>query len=172
MSLSVATPRRAPAASLLNAVASTAAARALARLDDALDLSNVRMKLANPDEGVGLTEPDLDLMECEYRKFLALRMVHPQADIVPCKIVDEMWHRHILDTRAYASDCQRIFGSFMHHFPYFGLRGADDARALELAYERTLQLYRAAFGEPPDATWATTDASSRCRRACAPMKCK
>ena len=150
----------------------SAPAEALDRLDCALDLSNVRMKLANPDEGVGLPEAALDLMEGEYRKFLALRMVHPDAEIVPCKIVDEMWHRHILDTRAYASDCERIFGSFMHHFPYFGLRGEADAMALESAYDRTLELYEDAFGEPPEATWTSADASSRCRRACAPMRCK
>lgn len=83
-----------------------------------------------------------------------------------------MWHRHILDTRAYASDCERIFRNFMHYFPYFGLRGEADAVALESAYDKTLELYEDAFGEPPEATWTSSDASSRCRRACAPMKCK
>jgi hypothetical protein len=156
----------------MTTVYASAAAEALDHLDHALDLSNVRLKLANPDEGVGLSEPELDLMEAEYRRFLALHTAHPEAEIVPCRIVDAMWHRHILDTRAYAADCDRIFGSFLHHFPYFGLRGEADARALKRAYDDTLQLYRDAFGEPPDATWTSSDGSSRCRRACAPMKCK
>jgi hypothetical protein len=151
----------------------SAAAEALDRLHDVLDLSNVRLKLANPDEGVGCSEAELDLMEGEYRRFLALRIAHPDAEIVPCRLVDEMWHRHILDTRAYAADCDRIFGGFLHHFPYFGLRGEADALALDGAYDDTLELYRAAFGEPADgSTWTSPDASSHCRRACAPMKCK
>ena len=62
-----------------------------------------------------------------------------------------MWHRHILDTRAYASDCERIFRNFMHYFPYFGLRGEADAVALEsaLRFPRRWSSYEDAFGGPP-----------------------
>ena|ERR1039457_779675 len=146
---------------------------ALARLDDLLDLSNIRMKLADPDEGKGYDMDDLDLLETEYRKFLALRLAYPEMDVVPCKIVDEMWHQHILDTAAYRQDCEAIFGRFLDHFPYFGMRGEEDARALNDAYFETIERYRKAFGEPPADTWITIDASSRCKRtACKPQKCK
>jgi hypothetical protein len=155
------------------AVANSQALDALARLDELLDLSNVRMKLADSDEGPGLDPSRIDLMEQEYRKFLSLQLLHPEADIVPCKIVDEMWHRHILDTAAYRDDCQTIFGRFLDHFPYFGMRGEDDAQALHDAYAATLERYRGAFGEPPEDTWITIDASSRCKRtACKPQKCR
>jgi hypothetical protein len=60
------------------------------RLADLLDLSNVRAKLADPEEGKGYGEDRLDLMEGEYRKFLAMHLAHPDAEIVPSKIVDEM----------------------------------------------------------------------------------
>jgi hypothetical protein len=76
------------------------ATEALEQLDLLLDLSNIRMKLADREESNGLETPQLDLTEGEYRKFLALRLAHPEAEIVPCTLVDEMWHRHILDTRA------------------------------------------------------------------------
>jgi hypothetical protein len=33
-------------------------------------------------------------------------------------VVDEMWHRHILDTAAYRADCDSLFGRFLDHFPY------------------------------------------------------
>lgn len=117
-------------------------AEALARLDEVLDLSNVRMKLADPEEGKGYSTEDLDLREGEYRKFLALHMAFPDAEIAPCKMVDEFWHQHILDTHAYAADCEVIFGGFLHHFPYFGMRGAADAEALETAYANTLVVLR------------------------------
>jgi hypothetical protein len=146
---------------------------ALVRLDELLDLSNIRMKLADPDESKGYDMDHLDLLESEYRKFLALHLAYPEMDVVPCKIVDEMWHQHILDTAAYRRDCEEIFGRFLDHFPYFGMRGEDDARALEDAYVETIDRYREAFGEPPADTWITIDASAKCKRtACKPQKCK
>lgn len=79
-------------------------------------------------------------------------------DVVPCKIVDEMWHQHILDTAAYREDCESIFG--------------EDARALNDAYVETLERYRSAFGEPPADTWVTVDAAKCKRTACKPQQCK
>jgi hypothetical protein len=142
------------------------------RLDELLDLSNVRMKLADTDEGPGLDAHRINLMEAEYRKFLALQLMHPTAEIVPCKIVDEMWHRHILDTAAYREDCDAIFGQFLDHFPYFGMRGEADAQALNDAYADTLDRYDAAFGEPPADTWISADAAKCGRTACKPQKCR
>ncbi|HEU4904780.1 MAG TPA: hypothetical protein VFT19_01530 [Solirubrobacterales bacterium] len=148
-------------------------ATALQRLKDLLDLSNVRMKLADSDEGPGMGQEELDVMEGEYRKFLAMQLMRPGAAIVPCKIVDEMWHRHILDTAAYRDDCARIFGRFLDHYPYFGMRSEMEAQELFDAYADTLDLYRDAFGEPPAGTWvADDDDAARCRRQCAPMKCR
>ena len=145
---------------------------AMDRLDAVLDLSGIRMKLADPEEGRGYSETDLDLREGEYRKFLALHLANPGMDSVPCKLVDEFWHQHILDTRAYHDDCHAIFGEYLHHFPYFGMRGEEDARALQDAYVDTLDRYRAAFGEPPDETWISADASKCKRTACKPQKCR
>ncbi len=149
------------------------AGTAMDQLAELLDLSNVRMKLQDSDEGPGLSAPEIDLMEREYRKFLALQLMYPGVDIVPCATVDEMWHRHILDTAAYREDCEAIFGHFVDHFPYFGMRGPEDAAALLDAYADTLERYREAFGEPPEDTWITRDASSKCKRtACKPQKCR
>jgi hypothetical protein len=147
-------------------------AQALRTLDELLDLTNVRLKLADPDEGLGLTASRLDLLESEYRKFLALHIAYPDEDIVPCKIVDQIWHQHILDTAAYRDDCEAIFGRFLDHFPYFGMRGDDDAQALQDAYADTIERYTDAFGEPPPDTWISADAASCKRTACKPQKCR
>ena len=85
---------------------------ALVRLDELLDLSNIRMKLADPDESKGYDMDHLDLLESEYRKFLALHLAYPEMDVVPCKIVDEIWHQHILDTIAYRDTVQLYKRSF------------------------------------------------------------
>src|SRR3569833_945382 len=122
---------------------------ALSYLDDRLDLANESKKLEDPEEGKGFTPEQSARAEREYRRFLALHLMHPQADIVPCHLVDDIWHQHILDTIAYREDCDAIFGRFLDHFPYFGMRGDDDAQDLFDAYEDTLVRYEAAFGAPP-----------------------
>lgn len=143
---------------------------ALSKLEG-IDLSMVRMKLADTDEGPGWADAKTHAVEREYRRFLALHLLYPGAAIVPCGVVDEMWHAHILDTQAYEADTRKSFGFFLHHFPYFGLRGEQDARDLAVAYEQTLDLYEQSFGEPLSGTWV--DASGRtCRTKCKPMKCK
>jgi hypothetical protein len=157
------------------------ATETLGYLAERLDLANVRMKLEDTEEGKGFTPEESALAEDEYRKFLALHLMYPDADIVPCHLVDDIWHQHILDTIAYREDCDVIFGAFLDHFPYFGMRGEDDERALYDAYEDTLVKYEAAFGAPPDGTWRAPEAKSKCHRKpggptcrtqCKPQKCK
>ena len=145
---------------------------ALARVEEVIDLASVRRKLADPGEGRGYSAAELDSMEREYRRYLALQLAFPEATIVPCRIVDELWHQHILDTRAYAVDCERLFGSFLHHYPYFGMRDEAEAEELRDAYADTLERYRVAFGEPPAGTWVSADAAKCSRTACKPQKCR
>jgi hypothetical protein len=145
---------------------------ALDRLNLLLDLSGIRTELADPEEGKGYSAEQLSIRESEYRKFLALHLAFPESEIVPCRIVDEFWHQHILDTRAYHEDCDAIFGGYLHHFPYFGMRGDEDAKALQDAYAETLARYREAFGEPPAGTWISADASRCSRTNCKPTKCR
>jgi hypothetical protein len=139
------------------------AAEALRELGARPNLDDVCMKLADTNEGPGYNQAHIDLMVGEYRKFLALQLAHPEAPIVPCGIVDEIWHRHILDTAAYRRDSEAIFGRFLDHYPYFGMRSAVEAEELNDAYAETLGLYRDAFGEPPPETWVSTD-PARCRK--------
>ena len=126
-----------------------------------LDLTMVKSKLADPDESLGWSPEYSDRVEAEYRRYLALSRGYPDKAIVPSKIVDAFWHAHILDTQAYVADCERIFGFFLHHYPYFGMRGEDDARALGAAYDETLDLYEQHFGAPPMDLWARSGAA-RC----------
>ncbi|HEX9993747.1 MAG TPA: hypothetical protein VGB14_12535 [Acidimicrobiales bacterium] len=151
--------------------ATTRPAIAAMSLVQTLDFSMLRRKLEDPDEGLGVPSERLDVLEQEYRRFLALRLAYPAEEITPCRAVDQFWHAHILDTEAYASDCEQLFGRFVHHYPYFGMRGDDDARDLRDAFARTLELYVENFGEPPAGTWPVTTAA-KCRTKCKPVKCK
>jgi hypothetical protein len=145
---------------------------ALDRLASVLDLSKIRMKLSDPKEGKGYDAAHLDVMEQEYRRFLAMHIAHPDAEIVPCSMVDEMWHQHILDTIAYRQDCEAIFGEFLDHYPYFGMQSEQEAQALQDAYGDTLEIYEREFGTPPDDTWISADAAKCRRTACKPQECR
>lgn len=113
---------------------------------EAMDLDPIKFKLMDADEGEGWSREQVDRIEIAYRQFLTLLVKHPESTIAPSKEVDKFWHGHILDTMKYAEDCEQVFGYFLHHFPYFGMRGADDAAQLEAAGKETQRLMAAEFG--------------------------
>ncbi len=113
----------------------------------ALDLEPIKFKLMDTEEGQGWSREYVDEMEIAYRRFLTLSVKYPEETIAPSKDVDKFWHGHILDTMKYAEDCQNVFGYFLHHFPYFGMRGEEDAANLAEAGRTTNRLYEQEFGE-------------------------
>jgi len=85
----------------------------------------------------------------EYRRFLFLTATHDEL-IVPSGAVDQAWHLHMLDTRAYWDElCGRVAGRPIHHTPSRG-GATEDTRHAD-GYEATLRRYREAFDEPPPA---------------------
>jgi hypothetical protein len=118
-----------------------------------LDLEPIKFKLMDAAEGEGWTREFVERTEVQYRRFLALLAKYPHEPIAPGKDVDRFWHAHILDTQKYTEDCDRVFGRYLHHFPYFGMRGADDAAALAAAGARTLELYAAEFAPAATGGW-------------------
>lgn len=133
-----------------------------------IDFSMIAMKLQDHEEGAGWSAEYCARVQKEYERYLALTMTYPQRAVVPSKEVDTFWHYHILDTQAYADDCERVFGYFLHHFPYFGMRGPDDAQALGDAYDETLSLYERHFGTAPEDIWQRTGMARcpNCGRRC------
>ncbi len=107
----------------------------------ALDLERIVLKLAK--------QPGWNLLrarqaELAYLRFLELRVLYPTTSLVPTLDIDEMWHAHILDTRAYVEDCERLFGSFMHHAPAWD---GENRIELETAFAATQGLWMDVFGE-------------------------
>lgn len=163
-----------------------------------IDLSLIKIKMV---ETLGWNSDVVDVMEDRYRKFLsvqsAVRMSGISLEIVPDRMIDEIWHMHILDTRKYIADCIALFGEILHHDPYFGMMGEAD-RAVwsaqadqcdHLWYELFgVSLYPSADGENGDDAY-TLDREfhrtmssallhpeeakiARCRTQCKPVKCK
>ena len=113
----------------------------------ALDLEPIKFKLMDTEEGQGWPREYVEQMAIAYKRFLTLSVKYPEETIAPSKDVDKFWHGHILDTMKYAEDCQNVFGYFVHHFPYFGMRGEEDAANLAEAGRTTKRLYEQEFGE-------------------------
>ncbi len=114
---------------------------------DALNLDAIKIKLLDPKEGKGWSREYADQMEVAYKRFLFLSVKYPEMPTVPTTDIDTFWHYHILDTMKYAEDCQNVFGFFLHHFPYMGMRGEEDAANLQKASISTHELYMQEFGE-------------------------
>jgi hypothetical protein len=127
----------------------------------ALDFAMIKRKLVEEYEW---THDACDDAERLYRMFLALNMRYPGQKICPTGPIDEFWHAHILDTAAYARDCQALFGELLHHFPYFGMRGPEDRANLERAFSDSIDLFIRHFGIDPTAG----DAQAR---GCSPQRC-
>lgn len=113
----------------------------------ALDLEPIKVKLMHTESGEGWTLARANAVEFEYRRFLHLMKKYPHEQTAPLVDVDTFWHYHILDTMKYHADCDAVFGHYLHHFPYIGLRGEDDEAAHLRVGQRMKQLYEDTFGE-------------------------
>jgi hypothetical protein len=95
----------------------------------------------------------------EYKKFFALIATNPKVALTPSYIVDEVWHNHILDTKAYMSDCDKFLGKYLHHNPGFA-SSAEEHKVFDNQYVMTMKLYRSQFGDPPVYFWPDPDSAA------------
>ena len=130
-----------------------------------LDLEPIMVKAMDGDEGYGWNIEYTRSVSKEYKRFLALCLHFPDEAIVPSAPIDDFWHLHILDTQKYADDCHSYLGYFLHHFPYFGMRGDEDRKNLDAAWKKTLIQYKLTFGEQPDSIlWPRSKRCPNCGR--------
>lgn len=80
-----------------------------------LNLSKVSERVRN--ENPRWSAEKLRISEEAYRGFLFIHWKYPREALVPSTGIDEFWHAHILYTKQYMKDCQKIFGHYMHHDP-------------------------------------------------------
>lgn len=65
-----------------------------------------------------LLEKDHFLVARALREFFLIRIRSGNRLIgMPSKVVDDLWHEFILDTREYGRFCRAAFGHFSHHVP-------------------------------------------------------
>ncbi|MDP2829543.1 MAG: hypothetical protein Q8O37_13155 [Sulfuricellaceae bacterium] len=129
-----------------------------------LDLEPIMVKVMDKDEGYGWSLEFTRQVTNEYKRYLILCLENPDFPMVPSTFVDEFWHFHILDTQKYAEDCNHVFGYFLHHFPYFGMRGKEDEENLKKAWTESCVLYEKRFGSIDKVLWPASKRCPNCGR--------
>jgi hypothetical protein len=90
----------------------------------------------------------------EYRKFVYLGVVS-DFSVTPPKVIDQVWHEHILFSRAYREFCRDVLQHDFDHNPEL-LPSDQQIERYEAQYHATLDLYRTEFNTtPPVAFWGT-----------------
>jgi len=114
----------------------------------ALDLEPIKLRVMDPELGEGWAREYAESIEHAYRNYLTMLVKHPgdAEDIVVSKEVDEFWHTHILHTMKYTEDCERVFGTYLHHNPHIGERTPVDIERKAVLAEKTNRLYQQEFG--------------------------
>ena len=112
----------------------------------AYDMSVI--KKYSVQEGIYAQE-EIDIMEAEYKKYIALCIAHPDCKFPISEKVDQLWHTHLLFTQSYARMCSEHAGYFIHHRPKI----LDNEAGLKTAFADTLGYYAKSFGTPNPAYW-------------------
>lgn len=110
---------------------------------DNIDFSMIINKMVARDDWL----EDEALAVCKmYRNYLFLQKKYKdQFELPPSEEIDEFWHQHIFDTKKYHTDCEAIFGKYLHHYPYLGADDITDLKYLNNAFEKTQELYEKKF---------------------------
>ncbi len=113
---------------------------------NAINFGPIVFKLMQPEDSNPMTRAQAENAIKKYKMFLCLNFKYPNTRIVPNKLIDKAWHAHLLDSQLYDLHCLILFNRKFHHFPYFGLRGKEDAQVFMLAAVRSKALFEEHFG--------------------------
>lgn len=119
------------------------------------DFGPLAYKLMNPEDRPGLSLEQTADAITKYKGFLFLANNAQGKPVSPSRYIDYVWHTHVLDTELYLTQTASLFGRQLHHFPYFGKRGAADEKELLAAADYTKDQARAFFGWDDD-DWCGT----------------
>lgn len=88
----------------------------------------------------------------EYKKFIYLGIVS-DFPVTPPKVIDQVWHEHLLFSKAYRDFCRETLQRDFDHNPEI-VPSASQTAVYEKQYDATLALYESEFDMlPPEAFW-------------------
>ncbi len=90
----------------------------------------------------------------EYKKFVYLG-VATGVDVTPSKVIDQVWHEHLLFTRAYRDFCRDVLGRDFDHHPEL-MQSHSQTAHFQQQFTRTIDAYQFEFDRlPPADIWGT-----------------
>ena len=98
-----------------------------------------------------------------YKRYMAVTKALGGVQLVPNGDIDEIWHMHILDTRAYMKGCQELFSEYLHHYPYFGMLGEENKLQWIDVQSKSESLWFELFGEP---LYGADSVPQKCPQVC------
>jgi len=88
----------------------------------------------------------------EYKKFVYLGVVG-EGNVTPSKVIDQVWHEHMLFTKAYRDFCADVLNTEFDHFPEL-IPVVEQTEVFNRQYHYTVDFYKAEFGKnPPTDIW-------------------
>src|SRR5262249_13222268 len=114
----------------------------------ALDLSPVAMQLMIYG---GWSAERTAAAEHRYRRFFFFKGGPPGGHASPRKKGAQFWAQHIINTRQYGPDCERVAGRFLHH-SFLSLADPQQLSELTAVWLETWISYETLFDEPYEET--------------------
>ncbi len=109
------------------------------------------------------TRPRAEKAVQNYKRYMAVTKALGGLQLVPNGDIDEIWHMHILDTRAYMIDCDALFGEYLHHYPYFGMLSEENRQQWLQVQQVSTKLWAQLFGE---SLYGADSAPQKCPQVC------
>lgn len=90
----------------------------------------------------------LNKCEEQYKNYLILKKKYGNKyKLPPSMDIDEFWHAHILDTKQYFKDCNKIFSYYLHHTPGYSANYKYKIFDIDNEFRKTQELYFLEFGK-------------------------
>jgi len=91
----------------------------------------------------------------EYKKFVYLGVIS-DFSVTPSKIIDQVWHEHLLFSAGYRKFCEEVIKYDFVHSPEL-VPLSRQTETFKTQYYHTLELYKTEFGiKPPKDVWEGT----------------
>ena len=105
----------------------------------------------------------------EYKRFLYLGVIS-ESVVTPSRVIDQVWHEHLLFTRGYREFCRDVLLRDFDHNPEL-VPSETQTAVFKAQFDATIELYREEFNvEPPPQIWGETKFDADARAGATPRK--
>jgi hypothetical protein len=105
----------------------------------------------------------------EYKKFVYMGVIS-DFSVTPSKVIDQVWHEHLLFSSGYRKFCKEVIRYDFDHNPEL-VSVVSQTEVFQSQYYHTIELYKKEFGhEPPHEIWDVTKFKGKIEKIKKPQK--